>query len=533
MKNASRRLSIRLGVAAALLAGSGVGSWAIVTEVSLVDKLHGGVIEHEDETKLRGMRNRDAYNDAFTHGDAIFSDLFNAVDGAGANVGNGARFTRFPRPDLVGKDAEGRLMWASHIPKRITGPDTNSCNSCHALPAGDGAADTGSNVIRDPGRTGNPALWISRNAPHVFGLGAVQRLAEEMTAKLKGIRDGAQQDACTSGAPVTTALAARGTNFGSITVSCDGTVDTSAIEGIDKDLIVKPFQWKGSKKFIRDFVRGAATNEIGMQGVELVGEGVDGDGDGVVDELTIGDVTALTMYQPSQPRPVTKLELASIGLLQLSDVEKAAIKRGTGVFGDLQCDTCHKPQMKISNPIFSEPSQMAEYRDAKFPSGADPVSLGIDPAHPMTFDLTRDTPENVLTAASCAECKVLGSHTLHLGAFKKDSLGRAIINLYGDLKRHDMGPGLAEAVDEVGTGASVFLTRTLWGVGSTAPYMHDGRSSTLTRARRRGRRLARRVHGGVVQGPGRPDRVPEQPGAVQAELASRPRIRAAGSAPRM
>ena len=45
-----------------------------------------------------------------------------------------------------------------------------------------------------------------------------------------------------------------------------------------------------------------------------------------------------------------------------------------------------------------------------------------------------------------------------------------------------MGPGLAEAVDEVGTGASVFLTRTLWGVGSTAPYLHDGRSSTLTEA---------------------------------------------------
>ena len=37
-------------------------------------------------------------------------------------------------------------------------------------------------------------------------------------------------------------------------------------------------------------------------------------------------------------------------------------------------------------------------------------------------------------------------------------------------------------VDEVGTGASVFLTRTLWGVGSTAPYLHDGRSSTLTEA---------------------------------------------------
>src|SRR5438552_9885045 len=334
----SRRLPVRLAVVA-LLAGSGVGAWAVVTEVSLVERLHDGALEHTDQAALRAMRNRDAYQDAFTHGDAIFSDLFNAVDGAGANVGNGARFTRFPRPDMVGKDAEGRAMWASHIPKRITGPDTNSCNSCHALPAGDGAADTGSNVIRDPGRTGNPALWISRNAPHVFGLGAVQRLAEEMTAKLKSIRDDAQQQACASGAPVTAVLAAKGTSFGPITVSCSGTVDTSAIEGLDKDLIVKGFQWKGSKKFIRDFVRGAATNEVGMQGVELVGAGVGGDGDGVADELSVGDVAALAMYQASQPRPVTKIELASLGFVQLSDAEKAAIKRGAAVFSDLQCDT--------------------------------------------------------------------------------------------------------------------------------------------------------------------------------------------------
>jgi CxxC motif-containing protein (DUF1111 family) len=45
-----------------------------------------------------------------------------------------------------------------------------------------------------------------------------------------------------------------------------------------------------------------------------------------------------------------------------------------------------------------------------------------------------------------------------------------------------MGPGLAESIDEVGTGASVFLTENLWGVGSTAPYLHDGRATTLTEA---------------------------------------------------
>ncbi|HTP41430.1 MAG TPA: di-heme oxidoredictase family protein, partial [Nitrospiria bacterium] len=57
-----------------------------------------------------------------------------------------------------------------------------------------------------------------------------------------------------------------------------------------------------------------------------------------------------------------------------------------------------------------------------------------------------------------------------------------VVRLFGDLKRHDMGPGLAESIDEAGTGASVFLTRNLWGVGSTAPYMHDGRATTLTEA---------------------------------------------------
>jgi len=104
MRNAwlrrSRRLPVRLAVIA-LLAGSGVGAWAIVTEVSLVEKLHGGALQHTDQAALMKMRNRDAYNNAFTAGDAIFSDLFNAVDGAGANVGNGARFTRFPRPDFA------------------------------------------------------------------------------------------------------------------------------------------------------------------------------------------------------------------------------------------------------------------------------------------------------------------------------------------------------------------------------------------------------------------------------------------------
>ncbi len=47
---------------------------------------------------------------------------------------------------------------------------------------------------------------------------------------------------------------------------------------------------------------------------------------------------------------------------------------------------------------------------------------------------------------------------------------------------HDITARFFVSLDEVGTGASVFLTANLWGVGSTAPYLHDGRATTLTEA---------------------------------------------------
>jgi CxxC motif-containing protein (DUF1111 family) len=45
-----------------------------------------------------------------------------------------------------------------------------------------------------------------------------------------------------------------------------------------------------------------------------------------------------------------------------------------------------------------------------------------------------------------------------------------------------MGGELAEPIDEVGSGAQTFMTAELWGVGSTPPYLHDGRATTLTEA---------------------------------------------------
>jgi cytochrome c peroxidase len=144
------------------------------------------------------------------------------------------------------------------------------------------------------------------------------------------------------------------------------------------------------------------------------------------------------------------------------------------VFQATGCSSCHVPSLTIADPVFSEPSKHPDYRDTVFPGGQDPASRGVNSVMPVKFDLTRDQPDN--------QIKRSGRVYFRLGSFEKDRQGRAIVRLFGDLKRHDMGPGLAEAIDEEGTGASVFLTENLWGVGSTAPYLHDGRATTLTEA---------------------------------------------------
>jgi CxxC motif-containing protein (DUF1111 family) len=170
---------------------------------------------------------------------------------------------------------------------------------------------------------------------------------------------------------------------------------------------------------------------------------------------------------------VTKLELAEAGLASVSLEEREAIGRGAALFEEADCATCHVPALVIDEPIFSEPSQNPNFQDDPFPAGQDPIAVGVDPANPISFDLTRDQPDNVID---------VGGTQVRLGAFEANEEGGAIVRLYGDLKRHHMGSGLAESVDEIGTGASVWITTELWGVGSTAPYMHDGRSTTLSEA---------------------------------------------------
>ena len=392
---------------------------------------------------------------------------------------------------------------------RVTGPNAGGCFECHEQPFEDGAGTAALNVHRDPFRTGLIGQFVERNTPHVFAPGAIQRLAEEMTDGLTADQNRLVDDVCRNGGTRSVTLDTKGVNFGTLSATrtnrtpCQVTYNTDAVRGVDFQpsvdnpaspvaLIVRPFQWKGSVPFLRDFNRGAAHNELGMQAVEVVGDNVDGDFDGVTNELTIGDMTALAVYMAAQPRPTTLLELNALNLLEpaLTNTQVGRITRGRQVFGEIGCASCHMPQLTVNTPIFSEPSQNAAYRDgANFPAGQPTVNV-LDPRNPITFDLTRDQPDNIIRNSSGGIRARLGSFT------RRDSQGATIIELYGDLKRHAMGPRLAESVNEI-AGDDVtpipesprnrhtpdtFLTENLWGVGSTAPYMHDGRATTLAEA---------------------------------------------------
>ena len=323
-----RFLPRSLVLSVAILCAS-ISAWAIVTDLANVKSLYSPVGEHVEQADLNALPVSEKFTEAFEIGDELFATAFNALDGGGANVGRGQRYTRIPRADL-----KGSSEWFRHTPMRVTGPNAGGCFECHEQPFEDGAGTAALNVHRDPFRTGNISQFIERNTPHVFAPGAIQRLAEEMTDALGADQQRLVNDVCRFGGTRSVTLDAKGVDFGTLaatrtatTPACTVTFNTDGVRGVDFQpsvdnpaapvaLIVRPFQWKGSVPFLRDFNRGAAHNELGMQAVEIVGDDVDGDFDGVTNELTIGDMTALAVYMAAQPRPTTLLELNALGLLE-------------------------------------------------------------------------------------------------------------------------------------------------------------------------------------------------------------------------
>ena len=358
--------------------------------------------------------------DLISHGRDMFTVDFNRFDGHGDPS----------RPGVNGVDVATGF-------NRISGTDSTSCIACHNKPFFGGAADNQANIFpgfNRPDNIDSPSFegLNVKNSQSAFGSGAKQRLAEEMNEELAATADLAIATAVESGEPVTLPLFAKGISFGEISAFADGSLDTSLVEGVASDLIILPFNTVGAIPNLRSFVVGAMEQHFGIQAEEQFG--IDGDGDGVERELTVGDVTATALFQAALPVPTQ--------VLPRSPVARRAARQGERTFAEIGCADCHVPTLTLDNPTFMQPAP-----------GTDFVA---------ELDLTRDAFRPRL---------------------RRSIDGSAEVALYSDLKRHDMGDQLREPLLQVDRASTQhFLSTPLWGVASTAPYLHDGRATTLTDA---------------------------------------------------
>lgn len=326
------------------------------------------------------------------------------------------------------------------------GPDATSCASCHwrggIAGAGDGADQA---YLQGDGDRSTSAL--PRDPIALLGAGYVELAAREMSEELGAQRQVLALRARLSGRPESGSLRAKGIEFGELTVRPDGSLDPSALAGVDADLVVRPFGHKGSFATLRDAIEDALLIHHGMQTVGLVDArprltaklgpfpGDDPDGDGVVDEITEGQLTALTLFVAMTEVPVEDVPLTPL-------VPTSTLAEGRNTFEAIGCASCHTPSLELETATW-----------ALAPRRVGPT---------LRVDLLAEGAEPRLRPRATD--------------------GRIALSLYSDLKRHDMGESLAEPRADRGVDRALFLTRPLWGLSSSGPFLHDGRAPTVHEA---------------------------------------------------
>ncbi len=407
----------------------------------LADQIGAGVGDVLTPDSSTFIIARDPFR-SIRRGRQLFQRKFRVAEGQGARTGDGV----------------GDISLDGSIGAGLG----DSCATCHARPFG--SAGFGGDVFTRP---------KSRDAPHLFGLGLQEMLADEITAELRLIRDTALQQAATSGGSVVANLVSKGIDYGSITAFPNGAVDTSAVEGVNPDLRVRPFFAEGTTISIREFLVGAFNAEMGLEsfdplleaastgsdvetpaGMRLTGSVdaieappvhssvEDSDFDGVVNEIDASLVDHMEFYLLNYFRP---------GL----DEQTNRVRKGRQDFLAIGCGECHIPDLPIR-------------RDRRV---ADVETR---------FDLANS---NVVYNRLFATAKPLHGSVDDLSGFPplKPPIREVFLveSIFTDLKRHDLGVAFHE-LNFDGTIQTEFMTEPLWGVGSTPPYGHDGRSNSLT-----------------------------------------------------
>lgn len=398
-----------------------------------------------DELRLAGMR--------------MFTNPFTKDDGYGDG----------DKVNPSGAQGDRGTLQANGTFQRIGGLDAQTCLECHSIISrrtvpmkfGIGGVGGVNNTVLGAG--GNTFVDLNLqgrsggdkkknidgrviNPPFIFGAGGIELLANEMTEELQQQLANGPTDGVTP-----TVLSAKGISFGyvvkgpnnqhgDITIvenHAEGTANLTP--GSDDFLVVQPFGRKGNEKSTRTFDIGALSFHFGMgvatsatdQAIvfDSYGETVeitstDHDNDGIHNEVTQGELSALSVFVGTAQRPFAKKA-------------KGDALRGRQLMDSMGCTECHVPSMETKTKSLG----------FRFPEIAKNPSANVH----TTIDLTKKPME-----------------------FEENGKGGIIVELFADLKRHKMGPTLAEQ-----DGDDMFTTMRLWGVADTAPYLHDGRALTI------------------------------------------------------
>ncbi|MBI5154126.1 hypothetical protein HZA57_02730 [Candidatus Poribacteria bacterium] len=459
--------------------------------------------------KTRRVRHVHTTDPALEGGSAyfIYSDPF-----LGFARGRDLTQREFQAPDGVFGRVSlfGGKLTDGFTPK-ITRDNHTNCGSCHNMPYREAGAGTNFSKSGDNGR----------NTIHFFGGGLLEMIALQTRQKMLAIAD-TNQDGWIAKSEMTgqqfdviPAADAPVVNYGSNTVTgnqpnlnhifrvwfvdADGhklpaatNLDSPGVAGYNFEMIV--FGWGEPQNALNPTLRAFYTDPIdahtGMQAfdpstnVDADSDGVSGptlvgatqftthlspdrgsvingagisteepDKDGVCEEITEGDLDLAEFYMLNAVRPGTGRETPGV----------TAGRQLMQTFG---CTSCHVPDWKLEANDPDNPNPHLRFAGDR-----------------RVFDLevawnegTERIEGNLVRLHDEDNRPVRGEFT--------------VSGIYTDFKHHDMGPAMFQVAFD-GSVQKLWRTAPLWGVGSTAPYAHDGADFTLDSVIRR--------HGGEAQ----------------------------------
>jgi hypothetical protein len=486
-RNAISRLGLRLLLALPL------ATLAAATATAQQNSCPPGISDtpalssHLDQADLASGKVK--FAEAFRFGHKLFITNFNKCDGAGRPGTNGSAARHgvgaLRTPDVF----EGPRF------TMLASPDASSCASCHNEPVNGGAGSFHSNLF-DPAADcipvagmflstdlfGSPATdracrnnsapptdsnglfntFQERGSLGFFGSGAIELLSREMTQDLFALKAQAIAQAQAGCSDIVKPLVTKGVSFGSLTAHCDGTVDTTGVQGVSVDLVVRPMGRSGLNKSIRHFSSQAFNRHLGIQPAESVAGrspgNPDPDQDGVINELTIGDMTAATVFMAALPVPRRA---------HLTGQLKKVADRGEKLFGEVGCASCHMPALKLNSTLFCEPNPLNTIGDFQ------------DQSQKFCFDLakTSDVKGNMVFAFTDLKRHKICDNTQPFHPVTNHFCDDPPIN--APLGTDPTGPTTSGAFRPA---YFEFLTAKLWDVGNSGPWGHRNDIDTIYEA---------------------------------------------------